>query len=50
MAKTAVIEITLVKESADMLNVNIEKEICEYLEKYPSKLPWQDEVKKIEIR
>ena len=50
MAKTAVIEITLVKESTDILNVNLEKEIYDYLEKYPSKLPWQDEVKKIEIK
>jgi hypothetical protein len=50
MAKTAVIEITLVKESADVLNINLEKELYEYLDKYPSKLPWQDEVKKIEIR
>jgi hypothetical protein len=50
MAKTAVIEISLVKESADILNVNLEKELHEYLDKYPSKLPWQDEVKRIEIR
>jgi len=28
----------------------LEKELHEYLEKYPSKLPWQDEVKKIQIK
>jgi hypothetical protein len=50
MAKTAVIEISLVKESADVLNVNLEKELQEYLEQFPSKLPWQDEVKKVVIK
>jgi hypothetical protein len=50
MAKTAVIEITLVKESADILNVNLEKELYDYLDKSPLRLPWQDEVKKIEIK
>lgn len=50
MAKTAVIEITLVKESADESNVNLEKELYDYLDKSPLKLPWQDEVKRIEIR
>jgi len=50
MAKTAVIEISLVKESADILNVNLEKELYEYLDKCPLRLPWQDEVKKIEIK
>ncbi len=50
MAKTAVIEISLVKESADVLNVKLEKELYEYLKKYPVKLPWQDEVRKIEIK
>jgi len=50
MAKTAVIEISLVKESADELNVKLEKELQEYLEKHPAKLPWQDEVKKVVIK
>ena len=50
MAKTAVIEITLVKESADILNVNLEKELYDYLDKSPLRLPWQDAVKKIEIK
>ena len=50
MAKTAVIEISLVKESADVLNVKLEKELQEYLEKFPSKLPWQDELKKVVIK
>lgn len=50
MAKTAVIEISLVKESADVLNVKLEKELYEYLEKYPTKLPWQEDVKKVVIK
>ncbi len=50
MAKMAVIEISLVKESADELNINLEKELQEYLEQYPSKLPWQQEVKKVVIK
>ena len=50
MAKTAVIEISLVKESSDVLNIKLKKELQDYLEKYPAKLPWQDEVKKIHIK
>ncbi len=50
MAKTAVIEISLVKESADVLDGKLEKELYEYLEKYPIKLPWQEDVKKVVIR
>jgi hypothetical protein len=50
MAKTAVIEISLVKESADVLNTKLEKELQEYLEKYPIKIPWQDQVRKVEIK
>ncbi len=50
MAKTAVIEISLVKESSDVLNVNLEKELYEYLEKHPTKLPWQEDVKKVIIK
>ena len=50
MAKTAVIEITLVKESSDIMNVNLAQELFDYLDKNPLKLPWQDEVKRIEIK
>ncbi|MGD6809374.1 MAG: hypothetical protein ACQCN3_06715 [Candidatus Bathyarchaeia archaeon] len=50
MAKTAVIEITLVKESAEILDVNLEKELFDFLDRCPVKLPWQDEIKRIEIR
>ena len=50
MSKTAVIEISLVKESGEVLNAKLEKELLEYLDQYPAKLPWQNEVKKVEIK
>ncbi len=50
MAKTAVIEISLVKESAEVLNTKLEKELHEFLENHPAKLPWQDQVRKIKIK
>jgi len=50
MAKTAVIEISLVKESAEVLNTKLERELHDFLENHHAKLPWQDQVRKIKIK
>jgi hypothetical protein len=50
MSKTAVIEISLVKESGEVLNVQLEKELFDYLGQHSNKIPWQDEVKKVKIK
>lgn len=47
MPKKVVIEASLVDEADEMLNEEIERKIFTYVQKYPPKLPWVKEVKKI---
>jgi len=47
--KKAVIEISLVEESAEKANEEIEKEIFEELSERPAKIPWMEKVEKVTV-
>jgi hypothetical protein len=49
MTKKAVIEISLVKESAANANETIEKEIFDDLFEDLPKIPWMKQVEKVEV-
>lgn len=49
MAKKAVIVISLVKESAEKTNEEIEREILKELSELPAKIPWMDKVEKVTV-
>jgi hypothetical protein len=49
MAKKALIEISLVKESAESANEKIMKEIFDGLSEDLPKIPWMKQVEKVEI-
>jgi hypothetical protein len=49
MPKKAVIIITLVNESREKRNKELEKEIFDELSKYPSKIPWMKNVLRVEV-
>jgi hypothetical protein len=49
MPKKAVIIITLVNESREKRNEELEKEIFDELSKYPSKIPWMKNVLRVEV-
>jgi DNA-directed RNA polymerase subunit H (RpoH/RPB5) len=49
MVKKAVIAISLVDESAEVANEEIEKEILNELSKEPTRIPWLKEVKKVTV-
>jgi len=49
MAKKAVIVISLVKESAEKTNDEIEKEILQDLSRHPAKIPWMKKVEKVTV-
>jgi 3-methyladenine DNA glycosylase/8-oxoguanine DNA glycosylase len=49
MKKKATIIISLVEESAEKANEEIEKEICEALTKEPALIPWLAKVKKVTV-
>jgi hypothetical protein len=49
MAKKALIEISLVKESAESVNEKIKKEIFDELSEGLPKIPWMKQVEKIEV-
>jgi len=49
MDKKATIEISLVEESAEKVNEEIEKEIMEELSKYPALIPWMKEVERVTV-
>jgi len=49
MVKKAVIIISLVEESAEVANEEIEKDILNELSREPTKIPWQKEVEKVTI-
>jgi len=49
MTKKAVIEISLVNESAENANKTIEKEIFDDLFKDLPKIPWMKQVEKVEV-
>ena len=50
MSKKAVIVISLVKESAEKSNEEIEKEIFEELSKRPPVIPWMKKVEKVTVK
>ena len=50
MGKKAVIVVSLVEESAEKLNEEIEKEILEELSKHPPAIPWLKEVKEVRVK
>ena len=47
--KKAVIIISLVKESAEMSNREIEKEITQELSKHPPTIPWLKKIEKVTV-
>jgi len=49
MDKKAIIEISLVEESAEKSSKEIEREIMEELSKYPSLIPWMKQVEKVTV-
>jgi hypothetical protein len=50
MAKKALIEILLVKESAESVNEKIKKEIFEELSEGFPKIPWMKQVERVEVK
>jgi len=49
MPKKAVIVISLVEESAEKANEEIEKEIIEELSREPSAIPWLKKIEKVTV-
>jgi len=49
MVKKAVIVISLVEESDNVTNQEIEKEILEELSKEPMRIPWLKKVEKVTV-
>ena len=49
MGKKAVIVVSLVEESAEKANEEIEKEIMEELSKHPPIIPWLKKVEKVAV-
>ena len=49
MSKKAIIVISLVEESAEKANEEIEKEIMEELSKHPPAIPWLKKVEKVTV-
>lgn len=50
LTKKAIIVITLVDESVERSNEELEKEILKELVRNPSVIPWMKNVEKIEVR
>jgi len=49
MVKKAIIIISLVEESAETSNKEIEKDILNELSKEPTRIPWLKEVEKVTV-
>jgi len=49
MPKKAVVVVTLVDESLEKSNDELEKEIFDELSKAPAKIPWMKQVEKVEV-
>ena len=49
MPKKAVVVVTLVDESREKSNDELEKEIFDELSKAPAKIPWMKQVEKVEV-
>ena len=49
MGKKAVIVVSLVKESAEKSNEEIEREIMEELSREPARIPWLKRVEKVTV-
>jgi hypothetical protein len=50
MGKKAVIVVSLVEESAEKPNEEIEKEILEELSKHPPVIPWLKKIDKVTVK
>lgn len=50
MCKKAVIRISLVDESSEKANEEIEREIFEELSEDPAKIPWMKKVEKVTVK
>jgi DNA-directed RNA polymerase subunit H (RpoH/RPB5) len=49
VVKKAVIVISLVEESAEVANEEVEKDILNELSKEPTRIPWLKEVQKVTV-
>lgn len=49
MRKKAIIVVSLVKESAEKTDEEIEREIMEELSERPPKIPWMEKVEKVTV-
>ena len=49
MVKKALIEVSLVRESAERTNEKIEKDIFDELSKSLPKIPWMKQVERVEV-
>ena len=49
MRKKAVIEILPIQKAVEQANEEIEKQIFEFLSKYPPKIPWFERVEKVKV-
>ena len=49
MSKKAIIVVSLVEESAEKSNEEIEKEILEELSKHPPMIPWLKKAEKVTV-
>lgn len=49
MRKKALIVVSLVEESAEKANEEIEREIMDELSKHPPKIPWMEKVEKVTV-
>jgi len=49
MGKRAVIVVSLVEESAEKPNEEIERDIMEELSREPTRIPWMKEVEKVTV-
>lgn len=49
MAKKAIITISLIKESIEKTNQQLEREIYEALSEMPAKIPWLEKVENVKV-
>lgn len=49
MSKKALITVSLVKESTEMSNKEIEQEILEEIQKWPLAIPWVEKVLNVKV-
>lgn len=49
MPKKATIEILLIEKADEQANEEIEKQIFEFLSKYPPRIPWFEKVERVKV-